>query len=145
MVEYDKNRCINDNIKQFIFAGRAEFTILNTLNGVSHRYHVKANKDKRIYFVSVKIERGYKYAGFIKMDDKGNVLEYVKGAKGLLDEHSQQIKGLMWVIKNANNMHPAIKVLHHGRCAACGRELTDDESIRRGLGPICYERVLRFY
>jgi hypothetical protein len=27
-----------------------------------------------------------------------------------------------------------------GRCACCGRELTKDESIARGIGPICAER-----
>lgn len=28
------------------------------------------------------------------------------------------------------------------RCARCGRELVDEESRRRGLGPRCYEREL---
>lgn len=27
-----------------------------------------------------------------------------------------------------------------GRCACCGRELTDKDSVARGIGPICFER-----
>jgi hypothetical protein len=27
-----------------------------------------------------------------------------------------------------------------GSCGCCGRELTDPESIERGIGPICWER-----
>lgn len=27
-----------------------------------------------------------------------------------------------------------------GRCACCGRELTNEESIERGIGPICWEK-----
>jgi len=28
-----------------------------------------------------------------------------------------------------------------GRCAVCGRRLTDPESVRRGIGPKCYRKV----
>ena len=39
---------------------------------------------------------------------------------------------------------PLGAVLAHGiktgQCACCGRELTNPESVERGIGPICYER-----
>lgn len=28
-----------------------------------------------------------------------------------------------------------------GRCAVCNRELTDEESIERGIGPVCADRM----
>lgn len=31
----------------------------------------------------------------------------------------------------------------HGTCAVCGRRLTDPESVRRGMGPVCYRRTHR--
>lgn len=30
-----------------------------------------------------------------------------------------------------------IHILHLGRCSICGRELTDAQSLERGIGPIC--------
>jgi hypothetical protein len=29
----------------------------------------------------------------------------------------------------------------YGRCFICGRTLTDEESIDRGIGPVCNERL----
>ena len=133
---------IKQYIREFIFGGRAEFTILNTINDIKYQYHVKANEAGNIWFVSVKIDGGYRYAGFIKKNNE-NEYEYIKGKKGMLSADSVPIKGLLWVIRHADNMHPAIKVIHHGRCAKCGKELTDEESIERGFGPICYKRVVR--
>lgn len=31
----------------------------------------------------------------------------------------------------------------HGTCAVCGRRLTNPESVRRGVGPVCYRRMNR--
>lgn len=35
--------------------------------------------------------------------------------------------------------HPQAEVLPATHCRICGRELTDPESIERGIGPTCYE------
>lgn len=37
----------------------------------------------------------------------------------------------------ANKLWPEMEVMHVGRCCACGRELTDPESIALGIGPHC--------
>jgi hypothetical protein len=34
-----------------------------------------------------------------------------------------------------------VRFFHEGKCSACGRPLTNPESIQRGLGPICAERL----
>ncbi len=31
--------------------------------------------------------------------------------------------------------------LETGECSICGRELTDSESIRRGIGPVCRQYI----
>jgi len=33
-----------------------------------------------------------------------------------------------------------VEFYHSGNCAKCGRKLTTPESIKNGLGPICFNR-----
>ena len=34
-------------------------------------------------------------------------------------------------------------VRHNGKCSHCGRNLIDPESVERGIGPVCWERLNR--
>ena len=37
--------------------------------------------------------------------------------------------------------YPKVQVWHEGRCGCCGRPLTVPESIARGIGPVCWDRL----
>ena len=137
------NHCVTANIRQFILGGKSEFTVLNTVNGIEYKYHIKSNKEHDTWFVNVKIAGSFKYAGFIKRNQHNGLYQYARGKKGSMDASNVAIKGLFWVLNHADNMNPAVKVIHHGKCACCGKALTDEQSIVRGIGPVCYDRVMR--
>lgn len=43
----------------------------------------------------------------------------------------------LWYALSTGTFWSYMEVMHTGRCCACGRELTDPESIRLGIGPQC--------
>ena len=64
-----------------------------------------------------------------------------KGAKGI-SSASKSVKVLNWamaVINGYKDLPAGYDTKHSGSCGRCGRELTDPESIKRGLGPTCAE------
>lgn len=46
---------------------------------------------------------------------------------------------LKWV--SGNQHHPLVEIIESDHCGRCGRELTDPESIRDGIGPECYNKI----
>lgn len=131
--------------KSFILGGNSEFTIKNENSGTEYKYHVKIAKNtvnsKQVYFVSTKDSSDWVYSGFITVNSDGTI-SYTKGAKGALDINTPQIKGIMWALNKGDNPLPKPMVLlHHGRCAKCGKSLDDDLSVERGFGPVCWKNM----
>ena len=77
----------------------------------------------------------YTYVGLIK----GGTFWFARGTETPVS------KAFAWVwdaISTRDETRFAqVELWHAGRCSACGRLLTDPESIQRGLGPVCAERV----
>jgi len=127
-----------NNPRNFIFGGKAEFTISNTKSGNSYKYKVnRSKKNASMYFIRfAKGNESYKYAGFLYNDGKS--INFVKGKKGICEKTDPAIRGLFYAIKYGDKALPnPMEMHHHGRCCCCGRALTDKESVERGMGPIC--------
>lgn len=129
------------NVREFIFGGNSEFTVLNLSSGKGCRYKVRvAKNNKDMFFVRVQEGNTYVYAGYIKRgkDD----MYYNRGDKGTKEIDDVSIKGLCWAIRHGDKELPKpIVMLHHGKCACCGRKLDDEISVARGFGPVCWERL----
>lgn len=124
----------------FIFGGKAEFSIWNTNSGTKYDYKVYAAEGKNFYFVRTMIDGEMKYAGFI-INNNGQFV-YKRGNKGLLDADAPQIKGIMYCLSFNNNPLPMpMCMTHHGKCAKCGRSLKDAVSVERGFGPDCWKML----
>lgn len=133
-------------VKEFILGGSSEFTIKQDGTGssepVSYNYKVKRNDNGTCWFVYAETagEGKLKYHGYIKRDmtfhhsDKGVSLE-----GGCFN--SKAVKGLIWVLRNSEKLPKKVHVLHHGRCSVCGKKLTDEESVKYGIGPTCRKKV----
>lgn len=135
------------NLSQFIFGGKAEFTIENIQSGKGYQYRVnkaenKNSTDKRDrYFVRVKDGSSEVYAGMITVYPNGAPY-YNQGKTGAYDKDSPPIKGLFLAIyKATGGMKRPMVLYHHGKCSRCGRKLTDPESIERGIGPECIKKI----
>lgn len=133
------NNTVKSNVMEFILGGKAEFTILNRRSGTGVKYKVIRKKDKKLWFIYV-YEDGWEYAGFFRKAPN-NDLEYKRGERGKCNIQDPYIKALYWVMLNPYKLGQDIELIHHGKCSVCGRKLTDEESINRGIGPTCFKKV----
>lgn len=130
---------VTQNIKEFIFGGNSEFTIINRINNKSIKYKIGANDNYTAWFVSISESNSYTYAGYFKKD-KGKLV-YFKGNKGACEKDHPAIKALYWVLANSDKLGEKIDIIHHEKCSVCGRPLTDEESVIRGIGPTCFKKI----
>lgn len=126
------------NPKQFILGGKAHFGLNSVASGVQHQYTVLFDGSR--FGVQYQTETiGY----FI-----GEHL-YLTGAIQLgrgTGKELEAAKGLQWFwnrvidgsfIKYSDRFF----AYHIGKCAMCARPLTDEESVIRGIGPVCWKRL----
>jgi hypothetical protein len=125
----------------FAFGGRARFTLVSKATGKRYTYRVAKAKDDEMFFASLLVgqsnEQDYEYIGFIK-NDLGAL---IAGRKG--NPAHPAFKALDWALRHIaqDDMPEALEFWHEGRCARCGRALTDPASIKAGFGPECINHI----
>lgn len=131
---------LNIDLK-FVTAGKAIFTVENN-NHEHYTYKVKKGRaspqqtfvDPPL-FVNVKTSSdGYTYVGMLV----NNQIRLTHKSKMTYD--SRCVKVFNWTMKILNQekqLPPGYSIQHEGLCCKCGLPLTDPESIRLGIGPIC--------
>jgi len=129
--------------EDFIKAGKAVFTVDNG-KGTHYTYKVtrKEDGDKVIYFVGLLTgpdnTSNYTYIGLLNTFAKALTLKLTRASK--MTWNSKPVQVFNWalsVIQKVKTLPEGYSIQHEGRCARCSRVLTDPESIRTGLGPIC--------
>lgn len=132
---------IMDNlIKPFILGGNALFTIKSNVTGMHYTYRVRrSTKKPNIYIIYLQNQQSI-YCGYFSIYNK-SISYYKTKEKSTFDQYSKQIIALLWVVKNSTQLSGKVEVFHEGRCACCGRTLTDPVSIERGVGPDCYRKL----
>jgi len=140
--------------KEFVLAGRALFT-LDVPEEWRRRHHSEANPTRPHftykvtrkprsdwYFVSAREGSDYAYLG--TLDSQTGQVRIAKNSAFNEDEWAVRLirRALPYVwAGNLTPLHEAGFDLHHeGKCGRCGRELTDPDSISRGLGPDCLKK-----
>lgn len=134
---------INDAIGS-ILGGKSEFSIINTNSGTTFKYRVNVNKkDTDMFFVRVADKSvSYQYAGFLRKLADGT-FKYVQGKRGMYSISEAPIRGITYAMNKGHNPLPRPMIMvHHGKCARCGKSLDDVESVRRGFGPVCWDKVV---
>jgi hypothetical protein len=147
-------------VAQFLYAGNATVTLLNTVTGVRFTFNVVAPRDKvtgeyqtgaGLYWV--KLLNGpenvadYTYMGTVvpaKIEPKvvGTGLRATKGSKVAADAPS--FKAADWMLRllaSGMPMPAGLEVWHEGKCGKCGRRLTVPESVAAGIGPVCRKNM----
>lgn len=129
--------------RDFALAGNARLTLVSVKTGVRFTFRVACKRDEEgkissPHFVSLLTgadnNSDYSFLGTI-FDQK----DYRHGRKSRVAPEAPSAKGWAWAwtFLAKGELPPACEVWHEGRCGRCGRALTDPESIRTGLGPIC--------
>lgn len=152
----DRKQMAGNDIRPYVTAGNAIFTVLNPETGGRFTYRIqqKTNEDGQLspFFVSVLSgndnEKDYMYIGFIRDTSYQTVAgsptdgDFVHGGrKAAFPIGAPCVKAFDWTWRHIDNPAPAI-IYHEGRCGRCGRPLTVPESIESGLGPVCAKLTL---
>ena len=119
---------LKDNRLDFALAGAAIFTLKSLKTGAHYTYSIKKGKVR--YFASVRHGDNWIGIGSFRIDCP-DLKTY--------PHDSPSLKGLKWFFNNPDS--DQVEFYHMGKCAACGRALTNPESIETGFGPVCAGRI----
>ena len=132
--------------KEFLTAGKAIFTV-ESPSGDYYTYKVSApgkDPESPVRFVSLLTgpdnESSYTYLGMLSQNGTGVRLT----PRSRFSPQAQPVRVVDWAVKHIMNdipFPPNYRVHHEGRCGKCGRTLTTPESIERGFGPECWEKL----
>jgi hypothetical protein len=135
--------------RNFLFAGRSVFTLENkeTKNYITFKVRNVKDRNKNIIPGRFSVQckalgdkfAGYNFIGFIDLISNEFRPRYAGVSKHL------GFKVFWWVLKNFERLEDfeeKLGIYHEGICCKCSMPLTTPESIEKGIGPICEERVL---
>lgn len=138
------------DIRRFLLAGHAKFTLVSKKTGERRTFRVEQKGAETFWFVSLLVgpdnANDYEYlCCMFELSDGALRLKQNKDRWG-----TEAFSAFLWLTGHINGIgrvgyneqwfFEQCEFWHAGECARCGRELTDPESIARGLGPICAER-----
>lgn len=120
------------NPAEFLFAGKAEFTLQSKASGQHYTYKITQSPDAQMFFVALLQDGRKQYAGCIPANARTQ-FRSTRGSKVSRDHVA--VKGIEWFLRNLGS--DQVELHHCGKCGRCGRKLTNPESIARGIGPEC--------
>lgn len=133
--------------KEFLTAGRARFLVSNP-SGLQYTFQIKFWESKKtgrvLYFVSAQ-ERS-QWMEFVKMGTLNTddwLLEH--DPRSEIDFTHPAIAIFNWAVSrivNEMSLPEGYSIRHCGVCGACGRPLSVEESVIRGIGPVCYGKAV---
>ena len=134
---------IKDNVIKFMFGGNSTFTIQKGTDHFTYKiYKKKTNDGSKIYHLYLKSANKGVYCGYFKIVN--NKLTFKHSGKYGVEKYNNQMNFLLQVIHKRNDLPEDVFVCHCGRCAHCGRILTDPKSMERVFGPECWQKVKGF-
>jgi hypothetical protein len=128
-----------EQIKRFVFAGYAVFTLRSKKTGTRFTFRVRASDDGKRFWVDVlsgfNNETDFQYIGWFNG-------KHLQEARHIVDAKS--FTAAEWFLERLVMNYPVLEQLdffHEGKCGRCGRTLTTPESVELGLGPECIKHV----
>jgi len=129
-----------DEVKKFCFGGHAHFTLESKVTGQHYTFEIsKREFGDNIYWFAAVMSNGDQYTYIGKLISRATI-QFTK--KSRLTSEAPAVKALSWFLRAlaAGKIPDSVIVYHSGKCGCCGRELTDPESVRCGVGPVCREK-----
>jgi len=147
--------------QDFFFGGKAIFTVENTQRKEHVTYKIKITKPSpRFRFPSTLLlqmtgtdnEKSYSYVGRVNRETWTRRSDNTVHAKGTVDltdkskfaDGSLEVVRGRWIVDhiiNGKQIPDHLEVRHCQRCGRCGRTLTTPESLNRGIGPECWDKM----
>ena len=138
--------------REYTLAGKATITLTSQKTQAHYTYRIRSSKDGHCSFVQVLVgpdnTTDYQYLGIIPQDRYGapqffRCTQKSRFYKVDLAAEAPCLKAFRyyWDHVLANRLPANLEVRHEGSCGRCGRVLTTPESIDRGIGPECWEKM----
>lgn len=126
-------------ILEFILGGAAVISLKSLATNKHFTYRIKKKED--VYFVTfLSAGSSWAYIGYIDKDlvlkKDRRVIPYTRGYP------AWEAIEWFWPILNKGRIPQDAEVYHEGKCAMCGRKLTDPISVSEGVGPECRNKRL---
>lgn len=114
----------------------AVFTIKSLQTGKDFTYKISKKLYNDRWFTFVRVEKQYMNFTYLGSYFKGKL--YLKG-KQVSTPSANAIGFVLDQVEKGRTewLDKKMEFFHTGKCLCCGRELTDVESIKRGIGPVC--------
>ena len=114
----------------------AEFTVVSKATGKDYTFKIKRTEFNGRYYTHIYVETQYLEFSYVGSYFNGTLKR--KGKK--VDTPTANV--MAWILIRVEKqmfdvLDEQIEFLHLGCCLRCGRTLTDETSIKIGLGPIC--------
>ena len=127
---------------QYILAGKSTVGFHSEKTGNTFWFYVSRNKYVESWNVYLTFDSQEQDRLILRIDNKRNltVLGFVPKFSPLKKEHLAAFDHT-WTHLLKGNLDPRVKILHKGECGYCNRPLTDAESLKKGIGPICRKKL----
>lgn len=125
--------------KAFVLAGRAEFSLRSKKTNKHYTFSVRKDKRPESVYKYVHVERHEQSPLYL-----GVIINNTHFYRDKKRPDTPAHKAFNWFWYHAllhDEQWSKCEMYHLGRCAKCHRRLTDPDSIRTGLGPICAGRM----
>lgn len=114
----------------------ADFTIVSKKTGKDFTYQISRSIFNGKFFTHVRVEKEYLNFVYLGSYYAGKIWR----KKAVVETPASL--AIAWVLGNVeanriDHVDSNVELLHTGKCLRCGRTLTDADSIKIGLGPIC--------
>lgn len=135
------------HILKLLFAGKSTITFKSKATSKHYTFKIrkapKAFKDERLFFVSVlngpDNSSDFAYVGMVNSETK----YFGTTTRSRYTTESTCFKAFDYTLRHIiiGDYDKTVEVLLSGKCARCGRTLTEPESIKRGIGPFCESQL----
>lgn len=128
-------------IKAFMLAGKATFTLVSKNTGARFTYKSRQRKEDQPHFISL-MNGPDNTSNFVFFGSIFNKRDYRHGRRTMITEDAPSVRAFTWFWRAlSHNVVPdSVEFWHEGTCGRCGRKLTVPSSIESGIGPECSKK-----
>lgn len=132
------------SIRDYVFAGKATFTVVNRNTQGRMTYRVEQPTPETPHFVKVLTgqdnESSYSFLGSVF-----GKKEFRHSRKAKVSAEAPSARGAEWFFRHLDSLaqFPHVEVLPSCNCCRCGRLLTTPESLAEGYGPECKQLLAK--
>lgn len=140
-----------ENCQNFLLGGKADFLVKDIVNKVTLNYLIKQDYyNKKLYYIKYK---SFDWLNVATLQIKELIIDNVQinlpvffPLNNVSDvkiiEKSNIINTIILCIYYIEQLPFNIEIHYTGRCSICGRKLTDEISINRGIGETCMKKII---